>query len=1214
MIEWDHDRMAAFDVETSGVKKEFSLQPWRVPQNKAWITSLAVVARPDIMFGGLFPTKDQLVEFLRWAIATKRRVVGWNVVFDMAWLIALDLEELVRQVKWLDGMYLWMHLEREPEYETTKGKRKPFGLKQSVAEVLPQHAGYAEDVDFHSRDPEELKKLQAYNYRDTGFTLYCAWHWWQKLTPKQRRCAIIEAETLPDMAAANARGVPVDTLVTRELQQHLTDVAAERLADLAPHGVSETIVRSPKKLGELLFDQWQLPVLKENTGKKTGKVSRATDKEVLHELSFLDPRAKLLRQYRESLNNRTKFADTLLDSADYNGDGRVHMLAIPYGTYCVSGDTEVLTREGWLPIEQWCGGEIMQVRDDLTMSFLPADPHRGAVTDRWVDVPRLGGLFTPEHTMAHLSASRKWTVQTAEDWVRASGYQRNVPVAGQIVGLDGRFSPMQMQLFAAVQADGSFVHRDGCAPALKFTFRKRRKIERLRYLLTALGIQFRDYTPPSYPDRVEITIGARSQPAWLKGDKKQFGPWVLDTTAEGLTAFVDELAFWDGSRRADGGATKYVSYVPGNLIWAQLAAALVGRKANIHADGRTLHISRRGTRTVAKREARFISKKLATYCPVTQTGFWLARRGGCIFVTGNTGRLTYASKQDVTVPGVRPGTTKEDTVPIGFALHQEKRGSMFRSVLKAPAGYDLVEFDAAGQEFRWMAECSGDTTMKTLCMPGEDPHCFMGGRIASIDYRVLMALQEDKNNPGFKAAEQHRYLGKIANFCIAEGSVVLTDRGPCRIEQVRKDDCVWDGVEFVAHDGVVFNGVKSVRTHDGVTATPRHEVLVDGSWWFLEDAARHGWAIEPSLGTGWAHRTRSAVRIVDGIVRRAVSEIGRAVREGALRLWAAQGRQPGVHGDWAIAGMSGVRYAENARGEGTAGDHQRRHASRAEEGQRLVPAVPQSAQQGVSQLRRSGDRVQVRINKGGSRVRHDASPAFDVSPARYRQARQRWSLRAWKSALGYAPAEPAEPTTARVYDIVNCGPRTRYAVNGRIVHNSLAYRTSANKLRVTARVDYDVQLELPEAQLIHGTYRRSYPEVPNYWNRQIALTKARGYVETLAGRRVRVVGDWTGSFGWSMGSTSINHRIQGTGADQKYLALAVLKNLLTTYGAQFAWDLHDGLYFFVPSARTKEFIVEALRRLDHLPYKEAWGYTPSIPMPWDAKWGSSWGTMKKFAA
>jgi hypothetical protein len=64
-----------------------------------------------------------------------------------------------------------------------------------------------------------------------------------------------------------------------------------------------------------------------------------------------------------------------------------------------------------------------------------------------------------------------------------------------------------------------------------------------------------------------------------------------------------------------------------------------------------------------------------------------------------TGRMTYASKQ---------GKNK-DARQIGFALHQIKRGSEYRGIMQAPPGYTIVEFDAAGQEYRWMATLSAAT-------------------------------------------------------------------------------------------------------------------------------------------------------------------------------------------------------------------------------------------------------------------------------------------------------------------------------------------------------------------------------------------------------------------------------------------------------------------------------------------------------------------------
>ena len=154
-------------------------------------------------------------------------------------------------------------------------------------------------------------------------------------------------------------------------------------------------------------------------------------------------------------------------------------------------------------------------------------------------------------------------------------------------------------------------------------------------------------------------------------------------------------------------------------------------------------------------------------------------------------------------------------------------------------------------------------------------------------------------------------------------------------------------------------------------------------------------------------------------------------------------------------------------------------------------------------------------------------------------------------------------------------------------------------------------MSISEAQRIHSTYQLTYRRVPKYWDRQIRMTRSLGYVETFAGRRVQVRGNWNRDE-WAMGSTAINYRIQGTGADQKYLALSVLRPYLTSIGGQFAWDLHDGIYFYIPEDKVQRAGVEIKYLLDNLPYTKAWGFTPPIPMPWDAKAGKSWGTLKDF--
>jgi DNA polymerase I-like protein with 3'-5' exonuclease and polymerase domains len=182
---------------------------------------------------------------------------------------------------------------------------------------------------------------------------------------------------------------------------------------------------------------------------------------------------------------------------------------------------------------------------------------------------------------------------------------------------------------------------------------------------------------------------------------------------------------------------------------------------------------------------------------------------------------------------------------------------------------------------------------------------------------------------------------------------------------------------------------------------------------------------------------------------------------------------------------------------------------------------------------------------------------------------------------------------------------------GKVANLSLQYRTYPKTFRKVARVQYNIPMELPEAQRIHATYKRTYPEVPRYWERAIQKVKHCGYAETLAGRRVQVVGNWDGSLSWQMESTSLNYPVQGTGGDQKYLALKLLKPFLTAVGGYFAWDLHDGIYLFIPDNMVDRVVAEGRQILNNLPYQREWGFTPPIPMPWDCKVGKSWGTLKE---
>ena len=617
-------KLVSFDIETGGALQEYALQACRAVSGFGWITSYATARYVDgevLTEGALQPNIADLRKFLKRCKKEGAHIVAWNATFDVAWLIALGLREEVFENSWLDGMLLWRHLCVGPEFIE---QPKSYGLKSAVAKHFPDEAGYENGIEFSNVD----ENLLDYNKLDAAFTLRLADLFIDDLLWQKRdgggslRAALIEAKSIPLVADAIVRGlsIDVDSLTTLDKKlEEASNLAYVRLKLEAPEHISPEVLASSQQLSNLLFNVWRLPPVK-----VTEKGALSTDKEVLHEISLTDERAKLVHEYREANNNRTKFVTSTLESVAYNGDGCTRPQPRIYGTY--------------------------------------------------------------------------------------------------------------------------------------------------------------------------------------------------------------------------------------------------------------------------------------------------------------TGRMTYYSKQ---------GRGKEER-PTGVALHQWKRDPLFRAAIKPPLGYTLLEFDFAGQEYRWMAVMAKDPVMLGLCKPGEDAHSYMGARIAGMSYQGLV----DDVHKGVKGAKDKRQLGKVANL-------------------------------------------------------------------------------------------------------------------------------------------------------------------------------------------------------------------------------------------------------------------------------SLQYRTYPKTLQRVARTNYSLPMTLIQAKAIHATYMSTYVQVPNYWSQQTYFAKKYEYVETLAGRRIQLHGDWTDENEWQRSSAAINFPIQGVGADQKYLALAVLRNYLPKVDGYFYFELHDGLFVIVPDDKAEKAAHEIKALLSNLPYARAWGVKLPIHFPVDAKWGPSWGQLKE---
>ena len=86
-----------------------------------------------------------------------------------------------------------------------------------------------------------------------------------------------------------------------------------------------------------------------------------------------------------------------------------------------------------------------------------------------------------------------------------------------------------------------------------------------------------------------------------------------------------------------------------------------------------------------------------------------------------------------------------------------------------------------------------------------------------------------------KWQRQETYSGKLVENCIAKGTEVLTKRGLVAIENIREDDLIWDGDEWVSHQGLIDKGVQdtivvSTNGKEGIHMTPEHKILLEDGW------------------------------------------------------------------------------------------------------------------------------------------------------------------------------------------------------------------------------------------------------------------------------------------------------------------------------------------------------------------------------------------------
>lgn len=424
-------------------------------------------------------------------------------------------------------------------------------------------------------------------------------------------------------------------------------------------------------------------------------------------------------------------------------------------------------------------------------------------------------------------------------------------------------------------------------------------------------------------------------------------------------------------------------------------------------------------------------------------------------------------------------------------------------------------------QFRWVAKPNAKDVVHKVLQPAirfERKDCLDLPEVIHVDREAPMTPMQKKyydllrtqllfeaDGEEVSAVNAAVKLNKLLQIsCIAKHTPVLTRSGWVPIQLVTELDEVWDGLEWVRCGGAVCNGIRPTLLLDGVRMTPDHRVLTEGGWAEAKDCV-HGDASE--------RLKRANVRLPHGYTARGYQPA--RVRDVALSLCVRQGdsaalaepekykpekskkelRMPvgGVqHNPWhdgyptvqhmgknaaslreylrqRLQKLRGARHKSIARLgyvlRGILGGHEPYLSTRVNSGTYGQRRSVFQRQLPVGDLRTASEQYATQSLLGHPRWGHDYSAGGAALWNKAdNSARTDTPLRVEHLPRAHYRDKSRElrtdETRAETYDVLNCGPRSRFVVQGPegqlvIVHNCGAIYSESSEV-----VEFDVNNRL----------------------------------------------------------------------------------------------------------------------------------------------------------
>ena len=387
--------------------------------------------------------------------------------------------------------------------------------------------------------------------------------------------------------------------------------------------------------------------------------------------------------------------------------------------------------------------------------------------------------------------------------------------------------------------------------------------------------------------------------------------------------------------------------------------------------------------------------------------------------------------------------------------------------------------------------------------------------------------------------DAHRGAGKVGIFCLAAGELVETDRGPVKIQDVKLTDLLWDGEEWVRHEGVLCNGEQRAYYYDGLWATNNHLV-----WTAQGEKVRFGSAREQGIRLKRVERP-SLPADIGGLHPLSGNHQGQV--EGKLRdndrVPNLQGEKGKVHKQIGAREVSLLLPSELPREPHTTDEIPRNGAALYEgfsqglpslQGERHtggVSVLPGVCGLGSGEVAKHGlqgngvrsDRQQRALLQGESaagnalreyvQLQDDTAGKYTNGEGVLGEApggliyRERGAEVSSEDVRGGTVRTPQQESArsgaskvCKVYDILNVGPRHRFVCSGVLVSNSIPYDASPKLIEMQVHGITGKKPEDGLGQKVIDAYHNSFPVATQYLQDRADAVDREGFFRSVSGR------------------------------------------------------------------------------------------------------------------